>query len=193
MKKIYLMLIVSFLSIASFSQRKKAPAQKGNETSALPKLDNFQVEVRNSNFQVAIIEKGKPKDAIVVKTVDATFTPINCKLTSFSVNGVKLYLLSWTETSITKTELKTENMSMVYSVIYEMTAKKQVFSNYQLTNNITEKVFLDKNKTASETQEKIRREGFEFILNPDGSIIQKNKTQQNILVYDKDKMEFKKK
>jgi len=37
---------------------------------------------------------------------------------------------------------------------------------------------LDNNKTASETQEKMRREGFEFTLNPDGSITQKIKRRK---------------
>ena len=40
-------------------------------------------------------------------------------------------------------------------------------------------VFLDKLKNASETQERMRREGFEFFLNADGTITQKNKTQEN--------------
>ena len=44
----------------------------------------------------------------------------------------------------------------------------------------------------TETQEKIRREGFEFTLNSDGSVTQKNKTQQTTYVYDKVKIEFRK-
>ena len=107
-------------------------------------------------------------------------------------SGVKLYLLTWTELNIVKTNLKTEERTTIYSIIYEITAKKQVYSNYQLTNHITEIVSLG-GTAASETQEKMRREGFEFKLNPDGSVTQKNKTQQTTYVYDKDKMEYKKK
>ena len=51
-------------------------------------------------------------------------------------------------------------------------------------------MFLDKLKQASETQQKIRREGFEFKLNPDGTIWLKNKTQESKLVYDTSKKEF---
>ena len=86
--------------------------------------------------------------------------------------------------------MKTEDITIVYSYIYEITSKKQVFYNTQLTNHIIEKVFLDRLKNASETQEKMRREGFEFTLNPDGSVTQKNKTQENKLVYDVAKMEY---
>jgi hypothetical protein len=98
--------------------------------------------------------------------------------------------LSWTEKTLNKTDLKTEDITTVYSNVYEITSKKQVFYNTQLTNHIVEKVFLDRLKNASETQERMRREGFEFTLNADGTITQKNKTQENKLIYDATKMEF---
>ena len=190
MKKVILLVCVTILSINSFAQKMKVVAKKPPVSSGYAKVDNLVAEVKNGNWQVTISDKGKPNDALIVKAVDVSFAPTNCKLSSFMATGVKLYLLSWTEFSSTKSDIKTEDKTMVYSVIYEIVSKKQVFSNYQLTNHITEKVFLDKNKTASETQEKIRREGFEFMLNPDGTVSQKNKTQQNNLVYDKEKMEF---
>lgn len=112
-------------------------------------------------------------------------------MSSFTASGVKLYLLTWTELSTTKSTNKTEEKTTIYSVIYEITTKKQVYSNYQLTNHITEKVSLG-GTGAFETQEKMRREGFEFTLNSDGSVTQKNKTQQTTYVYDKVKIEFRK-
>lgn len=193
MKKIFLLLCVGLLSLNGFSQKKKAATKKPTTTaSAFPKLDNLQVEVKGGKFQVAITEKGKPADALVVKEVISGFKPNDCKLSSFMANGVKLYLLTWTEINTVKTGDKTEDKTTIYSVIYELVSKKQVYSNYQLTNHITEKVFLG-GTSASETQEKIRREGFEFVLNSDGSVTQKGKNQQTTFVYDKDKMEFKKK
>ena len=146
-------------------------------------------EVKKGNFQVTINENGKEKDAMIVKAVDAKFAPTNCKLTSFTANGTKLYLLTWTEIVQIKTAKKTEDITNVYSVIYEVNAKKQVFSNTQITNHITEIVSLG-GTAATETQEKIRRDGFEFILNPDGSVTQKSKNQQNKWVYDATKIEF---
>jgi len=193
MKKIFLFICVGLLSLNGFSQKKKSGAKKPVTTAtALPKLDNLQVEIKNGKFQVAISEKGKTNDILIIKDADATFKPKDCKLSSFMASGVTLYLLSWTENSIIKTGEKTEDKTTVYSVIYEVVAKKQVYSNYQLTNHITEKVFLG-GTAASETQEKIRREGFEFVLNPDGSVTQKSKNLQTTFVYDKDKMEFRKK
>ena len=190
MKKVILFVCVGLLSLNGFAQKKKAAAKNlATTTSVFPKIDNLQVEIKRGNFQVTISEKGKTNDMLIVKAVEASFTPTNCKLSSFMANGVKLYLLSWTELNTIKTGLKTEERTTIYSVIYEIVSKKQVYSNYQLTNHITEIVSLG-GTAATETQEKMRREGFEFALKPDGSVTQKNKTQQNNLVYDAAKMEF---
>jgi hypothetical protein len=75
-------------------------------------------------------------------------------------------------------------------VIYDLDSKKQVFSNTQTNTHIVEKVFLDKNKTASETREKMRKDGFELVLNPDGTVTQKGKKQDIKWVYDTVKMEY---
>ena len=181
--------ILAFLvCLTSFGQKKKSATPKA--TAGLAKVDNLIAEVKNGNFQVTITEKGKEMDAIVVKSADKSFAPTGCKLTSFKASGASLYLLSWQEKTNTKTPTKTEDIVTIYTKVYDITTKKEVFSNYQITNNITEQVFLDKNKTASETQNKIRREGFEFTLNPDGSITQKSKNQENKWVYDATKKEY---
>jgi hypothetical protein len=189
MKKIVLISFFTLLSLIAYSQKKKvAPVAK--VSPVLAKVDNLVAEIKSGVFQISILEGTKQKDFIVVKNVDAKFKATNCQLKAFTSNGAKLYLLTWTETVQIKTDLKTEDLTTIYSVVYEINSKKQVFSNTQITNKITEKVFLDRLKTASETQERIRREGFEFILNPDGSVTQKNKTQSNKLIYNIDKMEF---
>jgi hypothetical protein len=194
MKRIFLLVLMSLICTTTFAQKKKSTAKKPATTTTakgvLAKVDNLVAEVKAGNFQVTINENGKPKDLLIVKTVDAKFAPTNVKLSSFTASGTKLYLLTWTEVVTIKTDLKTENLTNVYSIVYEIPNKKQVFSNTQTTNHIVEKVFLDKLKTASETQEKIRREGFEFILNADGTITQKNKTQENKWKYDVASMEF---
>jgi len=189
MKKIILLVALSFVLATAVGQKKKATAAS-KATVGLAKADNLVAEVKSGNFQLTITENGKPKDAIVIKAADAKFAPTNCKLTSFTASGTKLYLLTWTEVTQNKTDLKTEDITTIYSNIYEISSKKLVFYNTQLTNHITEKVFLDKMKQVSETQEKMRREGFEFTLNPDGSVKQKNKTQENKLVFDAAKMEY---
>jgi hypothetical protein len=186
MKKTILFLFIALISINGYSQKKKKASTKKASTTALAKIDNLIAEVKNNNFQITI----DGKDALIVKALSGSFTPINTKLTSFMASGTKLYLLQWTEKNNTKTDLKTEDITSTYSVIYEIPNKKQVFSNFQTTNNITEKVFLDRLKTASETQQRVRKEGFEFTLNSDGSVTQTSKNQLNKWVYDATKMEY---
>ena len=191
MKKIFLVAFVVLFSSSNYSQKKKVLKTVANKTTAgLAKVDNLVAEIKSGNFQITIKENGKPKDAIIIKSADAKFAPTDCKLTSFTANGAKLYLLVWSEKTTTNTDLKTENIVTINSQVFDLVTKTQVFSNFQTTNNITEKVFLDKLKNASETQERIRREGFEFILNADGSITQKNKTQENKWIYDAKEVKY---
>ena len=181
MNKLLVLLLI--VSLSCFGQKKKAIVNT-KTTNALAKIDNVTVEIKSGKFQISITENGKLKDAIVIKEVDSKFSPVDCKLSVFKANGVSLHLLTWSEKSNTKTELKTENITTVTNKIYEINSRLEVFSNYQITNLIVEKVFLDRLKNASETQERTRREGFEFLLNTDGSIVQKNKTQEIKWTYD---------
>ena len=189
MKKIFFLVVLSFIVTDSIAQKKKSSV-KTKPLTVFAKVDNLVAEVKNGTFQITINENGTPKDAIEVKTVETKFAPTDCKLTPFKANGTQLYLLSWTESTQTKTDLKTEDAATIYSNIYELTSKKLILSNKQVSSHIVEKVFLDKLKNASETQERKHSEGLEFKLNPDGSIIQKTKTQENKLVYDVAKMQY---
>lgn len=188
MKKIVFITLIALCSITSYAQKKKATVKKAATTTkgVLAKLDNLVAEVKSGNFQLTI----DGKEALIVKSIEAKFTPTDVKLVSFMSAGTKLYLLSWTEIAQNKSELKTEDITTINSIVYEIPNKKQVFSNIQLTNHIVEKVFLDRLKNASETQERMRREGFELILNADGTITQKNKTQENKWIYEPTSMEF---
>jgi len=189
MKKLFFLVVLSLIGSNSFAQKKKSSI-KVKPLTIFAKVDNLIVEIKNGIFQITINENGAPKDAIEVKTAEPKFAPTDCKLTPFKANGTQLYLLTWTESTQTKTDLKTEDTSTIYSNIYELASKKLVLSNKQVTSHIVEKVFLDKLKNASETQERKHSEGLEFKLNPDGSIIQKTKTQENKLVYDVAKMQY---
>jgi hypothetical protein len=198
MKKIMIFMFIALLSSNAYSQKKsRGEAERSNAkttakptaTSGLAKADNLVAEIKKGNFQLTINENGKEKDAIIVKAVDAKFTPTNCKLTPFTANGIKLYVLTWTEVTQIKNPKKTEDITNVYSVVYEIANKKQVFSNTQTTNHITEIVSLG-GTAATETQEKIRRDGFEFVLNADGTVTQKGKKQEIKWVYDATKLEY---
>ncbi len=189
MKKIFLFIALSFTISSAFAQKKK-PISKSTSLSVFAKVDNLVAEIKNGIFQITINENGTPKDVIEVKKGESKFSPTNLKFIPFKASGVQLYLLTWTESTQIKTDLKIEDTSIIYSNIYEIVSKKLTFSNKQVSSHIVEKVFLDKLKNASETQERKHSEGFEFKLNPDGSIIQKTKTQENKLVYDVVKMQY---
>ena len=74
MKKILLLVFVSFLSMSIYSQKKKGVTAGGG----FAKIDNLVAEVKKGNFQVTINEKGKEKDAMIVKeAVGAKFAPTN--------------------------------------------------------------------------------------------------------------------
>jgi hypothetical protein len=192
MKKIILLALLLLMGSHSYSQKKKKAATKKSLATmgaCVSKIDNLTAEVKGGNFQITIANKGKATDAIIVKSKDAGSSPIDCKLASFMGSATKLYLLQWIEKALIKTGTKTEDKTIIYSAVYEITSKKQVFSNTQTTNHITEIVSLG-GTAATETQEKIRREGFECILNADGTITQKNKTQENKWIYDAVSAEF---
>lgn len=181
--------LVTFLfCLTSFAQKKKATTSK--LPTSFAKTENLNLEIKNKTFQISISEKGKTIDALPIKEVDASFMPLNSKLISFTASGTKLYLLSWEEKSNTKTPTKTEDATTLNSKVFDITDKKELFTNSKTTTKITEQVFLDKNKTASETQEKMRNEGYDFVLNPDGSITQKSKKTEIKWIYDAAKKEY---
>lgn len=184
MKKASFLILILLCTAISYGQKKNAKAKAPAKTTstALAKADNLTAEVIKGNFYLFINNKPK-KDTIGIKTVDANSLPKECALKAFTAKGTPLYLLTWKEESTTKTELKTELKTVLFSEVYDVTTKTKLFSNQQTISNITEKVFLDRLKNASETQEKVRREGFEFILTPEGDIQQKNKTQQNTFAF----------
>ena len=191
MKKIIFLALLVLVGSQSYSQKKKkaVAATKPVAGACISKIDNLTAEVKSGNFQITIAGKGKATDAIIVKSKDAGSAPSDCKLSSFTASTTKLYLLQWTEKTQIKTGNKTEDKTIIYSVVYDIPSKKQVFSNSQTTNHITEIVSLG-GTAATETQERMRREGFEFSINADGSITQKNKTQENKWVFKADTIEF---
>jgi hypothetical protein len=197
MKKVvslFLILIVS--SNLSLAQKKKVISKSNSKASlGFASADNLVVDTKDN--MVVLMIKAKPnEESITLSDQKVANAPKNVTIKSFTADNSRLYLINWTEITTNKTDLKLEEITTIYSKVINADTKSILFSNYQKTNHITEKVFLDKLKNASETQQKIRREGFEFILNADGSITQKNKTQENKWVYsgkDSKYIDFKKK
>lgn len=113
-------------------------------------------------------------------TKDKNQFPMNVKINSFTVSGVKLYHFSYTENIKTETKLKKEDALVTTNEIWDFSSTKvKILSNIQTISKIKETVFLDKNKTASEEVEKTRKEGFEFTLTKDYEVILSTKTQTN--------------
>ena len=92
---------------------------------------------------------------------------------------MKLYHFSYTENIITETKLKKENALITSNEIWDLSATKiKILGNIQTVTNIKEIKQLGKS-TATETIEKTRREGFEFMLTKDFEVLLSTKTQTN--------------
>lgn len=189
MKKIIYLLSILLIASTGFSQKKKAKTMSKTTSSALATSGTVSAEIKNGSF--VLTSAGATPETFTIKPANNDFKPLDCKITPFKAGNVQLHLLTWTEKNTIKSTNKTEDIVAVNHVIYDITNKKQVFSNTQATTNTTEKVFLNKAKTASETQTKVGRQGFEFTLNPDGTISLKTKnTAPYKMVYDIKKMEY---
>lgn len=181
MKKIMILLFL-ICSQFTFSQKKKSTSSK----SVLGKSENVTAEIITDKKQkklVLFVQNGTIKDTLEIKKIITTFEPLNFSLSSFTSNGVKLYVVHWEENNNIDTKLKKENQNITENQIWNIDKKELLIGNTQKKSHIIETVYLDKNKTASETQEKNRNEGFEFTLLPNGDVVLKNKTQQDTYVY----------
>jgi CRISPR/Cas system CMR subunit Cmr4 (Cas7 group RAMP superfamily) len=187
MKKFALLVFIFVFSTNLSISQKKSSSSKSS--ASLASVDNLTVDKKDDMIVVTLNAKSAV-ESIVLSDQKVANAPQDVKIKSFTADNTKLYLINWTEITTSKTELKTEEITTIYSKVIHPENKAILFSNYQKSNHITEKVFLDRFKNASETQEKMRREGFEFILNADGSITQKNKTQENKWVYSAKDIKF---
>ena len=181
MKKVVFVLFLICIQFA-FSQKKKTTSSK----SVLGKAENVSAEIITDKKQkklVLFVTNGTTKDTLEVKKIVSTFEPLNFSLSSFTTNGVKLYIVHWEEKNKIVTKLKKVDQNSIENQIWNIDKKELLIGNTQKKSHIVETVYLDKNKTASETQEKKRNEGFEFTLLPNGDVILKNKTQQDTYVY----------
>lgn len=191
MRKTILIVALAMITAVGYSQKKKKGGPKAKaETGVLAKTDNLTAEKVKNEVHIYVTNEGK-KDLLFSKPVDAKRNLSEVKITGFKAKETPLYYISWTEKGTTKTDLKTEDATSIISEIWEVPTKTQVIANTQTTTHIVEKVFLDKGKNASETQERNRREGFEFTLLPTGDIVLKNKSQESKQSYDPESKMFK--
>jgi hypothetical protein len=183
MKNVLLTLLLLFTTV-SFAQKPKTPVKP--TSSALATFENLKAEIitEGGKQKLAILlDNAGKKETIILKEItvkDKAQQPTNFKIKSFTVANVKLYHFSYTENILTETKLKKENALITSNEIWELsTTKLKILGNIQTVSKITEIEFLDKNKTASQTVDKTRKEGFEFTLTKDFEVHLSTKTQIN--------------
>lgn len=199
MKNIFVFLIVFAFTNAVFSQ-KKAKGKKILKTSiVLASATNvvFEMNKKNGVNQLYLL-LGDKKDTLLVKSVSETTTIVanSGKIKPFISAATPLLNITWIENNISgDVKTKLENSTKINNEIWDVTARSQAFANVQTTTNIKEIVFLDRLKNASETQERNRKEGFEYTLLPNGDVSLVNKSIVNVMVYNSSdkKYKFKKK
>lgn len=196
MKKFLLLLLV-VASVASYGQKKKPAKGKAvakttaAKKSVLAKADNLSAELLEKKDSYRFYAMSGT-DTLSSKSIPKkNGAPADCKITPFGAKGAKLYAISWVEkysTGDAKTKL--ENTTETHTEIWDEGTKTKLYDNTQKVINISEIVWLDANKTASKTVEKIRRDGFELTVTPEGDLLLKNKTQQDRLTYDAAQKKF---
>ncbi|AWI26355.1 hypothetical protein [Flavobacterium pallidum] len=191
MKKIALLLMLTLFTVSANAQKKKAAAKPvAKAANVLAKADNLTAEILKGSF-VVFVSNGKAKDSLFSRRFDAAKTlPMDAKITPFKAKGVSLHAISWTQKNVSETKLKNEEALTTFTEIWDVAAKKQIIVNSQITTKVSEIVYLDKNQTVSETQQKMRREGFELTITPEGDLVLKNKTQENRMTYDAAQQKF---
>lgn len=187
MKKLFLLLILS-VSTIGFAQEGKTKAKPAaTKNVVLTKVDNISAEVisEKSGKRVVLFVKNEDKvDTLEVKKLEKTdFKPTGFVVKSFSAQGKKFYHVNWKEEIKIDTKLKKENGVVTEDQLWDTETKTLLLGNTQKSSHIKETIFLDANKTASHDVEKNRNEGFEFMLNADGSFNLKTKTQNSTYVY----------
>ncbi len=190
MKKTNLLVLLSFLCITVYSQKKKKSTKTITTISALATADNLTAEVIKDKFFLFKNVSKTQKDTISKKIVDSKSILSDCKLESFVTKTKKMYFLSWLEKTTTTSTNKTEEITLTTSQVFDVDSKQKLFENIQKSTKISEKVFLDRLKNASETQEKIRNEGYIFSKTKDGDISLNSKTKEIKMTFDLTKNQY---
>ena len=191
MKKLIFLLTLLFLSTLSIAQKGKSNSSP--KSVVLSKVDNISAEIITVNKEKNLVLLVKDSSVVtleVKKNVSNNFKPENFTIKSFTTNGKKFYHITWKEKINSVTKLKTENGLVSEDQIWDVETKTLLLGNTHKALNIKEKVYLDKNKTASHDVEKNRKEGFDFVLNADGSFNLSTKTQNSVYVYNTESSKY---
>lgn len=194
MKKTFLFALTLLMaaSVATAQKSKKTKAKTKAKTTAaagpkaLASADNMTVNYAKNDLFLTLASK----DTVDLRR-NGLSDPSDVALKSITCGGSKLYLVTWTEKKKQgDAKSKLEDITQKHTMIVDVESKTKVLANIESANHITEKVYLSSDKYVSETQEKVRREGFECALQPDGTVVLKNKSTQTKLVYDAGSKKF---
>lgn len=198
MKKIIVLLSAILISTCAMAQKKKKPVKANSNKIVLATSGNLSAELlkKKDAYRLYLLfpDAKKKLDTFSLKTAaynpnaDASIRdnniPTNCTITPFTSKGVSLHSISWIEKAITEVPDKKEDATRTVTEIWNIATKTQLYSNVQTATKITEILYLDKGKNASQTSEKMRNEGFTLTVSGDGDLTLKNRTQENKMSYD---------
>lgn len=186
-----LLLLLAISSIAMYGQKKKTKTATAPKKTALASIDNISAELseRKDSYRFYTLAG---KDTLFAKTIaKKNGAPTDVKILPFTAGTSKLHSVVWNEKkTVGDAKSKLENITETHTEIWNIQSKTKVFENVQSVNNITEIVWLDPNKTASKTVEKIKRDGMECTIDKNCEVTLKNKTQQTKYTYDQASQKF---
>lgn len=172
MKKIALLLMVLSVSFTYGQKKKKKATSEKAPAGALAKSGSATVVYNKKKDLFLVVAK----DSMLLTKSRSNFNPTNVKITPVKVKTNTFYCVTWNEKVITDTKLKKENAAVTESQIWNPVTKTLLIGNTQKAVDVTEIVFLDRLKTASETQYKKRNEGYLFTLLGNGDFTLSNKS-----------------
>lgn len=189
MKK-FVVCMFLLINVFAFAQNKKKVLPKELIGVVLTKNEDLSVELFKSNLYLFRIDGKLKKDTLLLKNFTGTPTPVDCVIKKFKSKEVPLYLITWNEKAVVETTTKQEEVTNACSQIWNPATKLKVFDNEQKSTKIKEQVFLDKLKTASETQHRMRNEGYTFTLLPTGEFTLRNKAAESKYVLNPTLMKY---
>lgn len=176
---------LAFMCLTTYGQRKKVVKKVASSSNIVAKLGKVSAEVYKNNFYVTNLKalSAIEKDTISLKSFAERQFPLNTKIITITPKSNQFYVISWTENEISTSKLKTEDATTTFTEICDFTTKTKVLSNFQKTTKIKEIRFLDVNQTVSETIDKVRKEGNELKILPEGDVVLSNKKGDTKMTY----------
>lgn len=179
MKKIALLLMVLSVSLSYGQKKKKKAVASKAAAGVLAKSGDASVAFNKKKDLFLIVAK----DSMLLTKSRTNFNPVNVKVTPVKVRTNTFYCVTWNETVKTDTSLKKETAAITENQLWNAATKTLLIGNTQKALDIQEIVFLDKLKTASETQYKKKSEGYAFSLLPNGDFTLSTKSATTKYAY----------